>query len=61
MVDSFEVRRLCPSLSFFFTHLRASLGSSCSFGSLIENFVFRGSRLSLAMADLLPLLRESVD
>ena len=61
VVDSFEVRRLCPSLSFFFAHLRASLGSSYSFGSLIENFVFGGSRLCLVMADLLPLLRESVD
>ena len=61
MVDSYEVRRLCPSLSFFFVRLGASLGSSCSFGSSIEGFVFWGSGLGLALADLLPLLRELVD
>ena len=61
MVNSSEVRRLCPSLSFFFACLGASLGSSCSFGPLIENFVFGGSGLSLALADLLLVLRESVD
>ncbi|KAL0003151.1 hypothetical protein SO802_016932 [Lithocarpus litseifolius] len=56
-----EVRRLYPSLSFFFACLGASLGSSCSFGFLIENFVFGGSGLSLVLADLLPVLHESVD
>ena len=61
MVNSSEVRRLCPSLSFFFPCLGASLGSSYSFGSLIENSVFRGSGLGLAFADLLPLLRELVN
>ena len=61
MVDSYEVRRLCPSLSFFFVRLGASLGSSCSFGSSIEGFVFWGSGLGLALADLLPLLRELMD
>ena len=61
MVDSSKVRRLCPTLSFFFAHLGASLGSSSSFGSLIENFVLGGSGLSLALADLLPLLRELVN
>ena len=35
MVDSFEVRRLYPSLSFFFARLGAFLGSSRSFGSSI--------------------------
>ena len=61
MVDSSEVRRLYPSLSFFFASLGASFSSSCSFGSLIENFVLGGSGLSLALADLLPLLRELVN
>ena len=61
MVDSSKVRRLCPSLSFFFACFGASLGSFCSFGSLIENFVFGGSGLGLALADLLPLLCESVN
>ena len=61
MVDSSEIRRLYPSLSFFFARLGATLGSPCSFGSFIENFVFRGSGLSLALAYLLPVLRESVD
>ena len=58
MVDSSEVRRLCLSLSFFSAHLRASLGSSYSFGSLTKNFVFGGNGLSLALVDLLPLLCE---
>ena len=42
-------------------HLGASLGSSHSFGSSIEGFVFWGSGLGLALADLLPLLHELVD
>ena len=53
MVDSYEVRRLCPSLSFFFVRLRPFLGSSRSFGTSIEGFVFGGSGLGLALADVL--------
>ena len=61
MVDNSEVRRLCPSISFFFARLGASLGFSHSFCPLVEDFVFGGSGLSLVLADLLPLLRQSVN
>ena len=57
MVDSSEVSRLYPFVSFFFARLGASLGSSHSFGPLIEIFLFGGSGLGLVLADLLPLLR----
>ena len=61
MVDSFEVRQLCPSILFFFAHLEAYLGSSRAFYPLIEGFVFGGSGLGLVLGDLLPLLRQSVN
>ena len=51
-------------MSFPFVFLCMLRGFSrffCSFGSSIESFVFGGSGLGLALADLLPLLRESVD
>ena len=43
MVNSFEVRVACPSVSFFFAHLGASLSASCVFFPLVENFVSEGS------------------
>ena len=61
MVDSSEVRILCPSISFLFTSLRASLWVSCSFCPLVEGFVFRGSSLSVVLTDLFPLLCQLVD
>ena len=61
MVDSSEVRRLCPSVLFFFACLGVFLGFSHSFCPLVEDFVFKGSGLSLMLADLLPLLRQSVN
>ena len=61
MVDSSEVRILCPSISFLFARLEASLGVSHSFCPLVENFVFEGSGLSLVLADLLPLLRQLIN
>ena len=53
MVSSFDVRMACPSISFLFARLRGSLGVF----PYLENFVFEGSSLSVAMDDLLPLLR----
>ena len=47
----------CASISFLFARLRGSLGVF----PYLENFVFEGSSLSVAMADLLPLLRQSID
>ena len=61
MVGSFEVRILWPSVSFFFTRLGASLGVSRTFFPLVEGFVFGGSSLSVVLANLFPLLHQSVD
>ena len=57
MVSSSEVRIAYPSISFLF---------ACSGGSLgvlphLENFVFEGNNLSVALADLLLLLHQSID
>ena len=61
MVGSSETRTLCPSISFLFAHLGASLSASRNFYPLVEGFVFRGSSLGVVLADLVPLLRQSVD
>ena len=61
MVSSSEVRILCPSISFLFARLGASLEVSHTFLPLVEGFVFEGSSLSVVLADLFPLLRQSVD
>ena len=61
MVSSSEVRIVCPSISFLFMRLGASVGVSHSFFPLIESFVFEGNSLSVVLADLLPLLRQSVN
>ena len=52
MVSSSEVRIACPLISFLFARLGGSLGVFPH----LENFVFKGSSLSVALADLLPLL-----
>ena len=52
MVSSFEVMIACPSIS---------LGVSHNFVVLVGGFVFEGSSLSVALADLLPLLSQSLD
>ena len=61
MVSSSEVRIAWPSISFLFAHLGTSLGLSCTFFPFVENFVFEGSSLSIALTDLLPLLYQSID
>ena len=61
MVSSSKVRIVCPSISFLFAHLGASLGVSHSFSPWIESFVFEGNSLSVVLADLLPLLHQSVN
>ena len=61
MVSSFEVRIACPSISFLFARLGASLGVSRSFVPLVGGFVFERSILSIALADLLPLFNQSLD
>ena len=61
MVGSSEVRTLCPFVLFLFVRLGASLGISHAFFPLVEGVVFRGRGLGLVLADLLPLLCESVN
>ena len=61
MVSSFETRTLCPSISFLFACLGASLSDSHTFCPSVEGFVFEGSSLGVVLADLVPLLRQSLD
>ena len=56
MIFVFVVVVACPSISFLF----ARLGGSLSVFPYLENFVFEGSSLSIALVDLLPLLRQSI-
>ena len=57
MVNSSEVRIACPSISFLFARLEGYLGVFPH----LENFVFEGNSLGVALANLLPLLRQSID
>ena len=57
MVSSSEVRTACPSISFLFERLGGSLGVFPH----LENFIFEGNSLGVVMADLLPLLRQSIN
>ena len=57
MVSSYEVRTTCPSISFLFARLGGSLGVFPH----LENFIFEGNSLGVVMADLLPLLHQSID
>ena len=57
MVSSSEVRIACPSISFLFARLGGSLGVFPH----LENFVFEGNNLDVVVANLLALLRQSID
>ena len=57
MVSSSEVKTACPSISFLFAHLGGSLGVFPH----LENFISKGNSLGVVVADLLPLLRQSID
>ena len=57
MVGSSEVRIACPSISFLFARLGGSLGNF----PYLENFVYEGSCLAVVLADLLLVLRHSID
>ena len=61
MIGSSDTRTLCHSISFLFTRLGASLSVSRTFYPLVEGFVFKDSSLSVVLADLVPLLHQSVD
>ena len=53
MVGSSEVSIACPSISFLFARLGGSLGVF----SHVQNFVFEGNSLGVALTELCPLLR----
>ena len=57
VVSSFEVRTACPLISFLFARLGGSLGVFPH----LENFISEGNSLGVVVADLLPLLRQSID
>ena len=61
MVNSFEVRVACPSVSFFFAHLGASLGTSHVFLPSVANFVSKASSLGVVLVSLFLLLCQSID
>ena len=61
MVESSKVRKLCPSISFFFARLGASLGSFSTHCPPIEGFVSSGSSLGFLLANLHPLLHQSLN
>lgn len=60
MYEYSKVRRHCLPVSFLFAHLGALLGSG-SGCSKVRSFVSEGSALGLVLADLSPLLRQSLD
>ena len=61
MVDYSEVRHLSPSILFFFAHLGAFLRSFGGCCPLTEGFILRDSNLGLVLADLYPLLHQSLN
>ena len=61
MVDSFVVRKIFPSISFFFALLWASLGSFNAYCPPVEGFVPGGSGLGFVVANLHPLLHQSLN
>ena len=57
MVSNSKVRIAYPLISFIFANLGGSLGVFAH----LKNFVFEGSGLSVALANLLPLLCQLID
>ena len=57
MVSNSEVRIAYPSISFLFARLGGSLGVFPN----LEKFISEGNSLGVVVADLLPLLRQSID
>ena len=60
MVSGYEVRVVCPSVSFFFARLGAALGVSSDFLPLVGDFIFAGCGLSLIIGELSPILGQSI-
>ena len=60
MVSGSEVRADCPSVSFFFARLGATLGVFSDFLPLVGDFIFAGCGLSLVIGELSPILGQSL-
>ena len=60
MVSGYEVRVVCPSVSFFFARLGVALGVSGDFLLLVGDFIFAGYRLSLVIGELSLILDQSL-
>ena len=60
MVSGYEVRVVCPLVSFFFARLGAALGVSSDFLPLVGDFIFAGCGLSLIIGELSPILGQSI-
>ena len=56
MVSGSKVRVVCPSVSFFFARLGATLGVSGDFLPLVGDFIFAGYGLSVVIGELSPIL-----
>ena len=61
MVDSSKVSVMCPSVSFLFARLGASLDTFGAFIPLIKNFIFEGCGLGVVVGELFPVLNQSVN
>ena len=60
MVSGFEVRVICPSMSFFFARLGVALGVYGDFLPLVGDFIFSGCGLSVVIGELSPILGQSL-
>ena len=58
MVSGSEVKATCPSVSFFFARLGATLGVSGDFLPLVGDFIFVGCGLSLVIGELSLILGQ---
>ena len=61
MVEFFEVRNLCPSVSFFFARLGAFLEASSGHCPHVGLFVSRDSAFRPVLTSLYPLLHQSLN
>ena len=52
---------MCPSVSFLFTRLGASLDTSRAFLPFVGNFVFEDSGLGVTLGELFPVLSQSIN
>ena len=56
MVSGFEIRAICPSVSFFFARLGAVLGVFGNFLPFVGDFIFASYDLSFVIGELSSIL-----